>query len=706
MNESTKRWLAFAVVTFAMQMLPLSVAAWTKAVPQESVQAEQHSVGFESSPSGPFSELTTSLGTWKAVQGTIQIDQEHARSGKQCLQIAGESAVLELTLAEELKTDGKLIFWSERWTARQPFKFRIEKLSSRTWTEIYNGDQQIRVGRGFLSEVKVRLADPTTTKLRFSASSPPNTGILIDDMRFVAARPMKITAVEPVAMTLPALIGTERSAFAKLKVSVSGELNPISVTEIQAAVDQASRSLVTSFQPFFVSNDSNFRWDTPLGTARHTQRKTQQYNVAPFRCQQTLVDGDNYIWLAGELDPKSDIDQTIVAKFESISFSNGDSQTIDDKGSTQRMGVAVRKSKDDGIDTYRIPGLVTTNQGTLIGVYDIRHDGSGDLPGNIDVGMSRSTDGGRTWESMQTIMDMGDDPKWNHDGIGDPAILVDRKTGTIWVSATWSHGNRSWRGSGPGLEPEETGQWMMVKSDDDGMTWSDPINVTKQIKKPEWSFLLQGPGKGITMSDGTLVFPAQFQDPPNETDSAAHRLPHSTLIFSRDHGATWNVGTAAWDDTTEAQIVELSDGQLMLNARYNRESTRVVVTSRDLGSTWQTHHTSISDLIEPRACMASLINVGRELGWRDLSGFNDQFLLFSNPHSLSGRNHMTIQASRDSGTTWPEPFRLLLDEQTGRGYSCMSMIDAETVGILYEGSQADLTFQRIKIADILNPPQE
>ena len=72
---------------------------------------------------------------------------------------------------------------------------------------------------------------------------------------------------------------------------------------------------------------------------------------------------------------------------------------------------------------------------------------------------------------MKTIMDMGDDPDWHYDGIGDPAILVDQQTGTIWVAATWSHGNRSWRGSGQGLSPDETGQLMLVRSDDDGETW-------------------------------------------------------------------------------------------------------------------------------------------------------------------------------------------------------------------------------------------
>ena len=364
--------------------------------------------------------------------------------------------------------------------------------------------------------------------------------------------------------------------------------------------------------------------------------------------------------------------------------------------STQRLGVAVRKAGDDGVNTFRIPGLATTNTGTLIGVYDARRRSGGDLPGDIDVGMSRSTDGGRTWEPMKVIMDMGDDPTWRYDGIGDPTVLVDRITGTIWVAATWSHGDRSWRGSGPGLTPTETGQLMLVRSDDDGVTWSKPINITTQVKKPEWCFVLQGPGKGITMRDGTIVFAAQYQDPPNAADKRAHRLPHSTILYSKDHGKTWSVGTGAFDDTTESQVVEIEPGVLMLNCRYNRAATRVVMTTRDMGRTWQKHTTSERSLIEPGSCMASLIDVDREIG-KDAGGW----LVFSNPDSTRGRHHITIKASSDRGLTWPKEHRLLLDEERGAGYSCMSMIDDKTVGILYEGSQAHMTFQRIALKDIV-----
>ena len=110
--------------------------------------------------------------------------------------------------------------------------------------------------------------------------------------------------------------------------------------------------------------------------------------------------------------------------------------------SAQDFGVVVRNAGDDGVAAYRIPGLVTSNAGTLVACYDIRHNNSLDLQEDIDIGVSRSTDGGRTWGPMIVAMDMG---TWGgcpqgENGIGDPAILVDRQTGRIFIVAAWTHG--------------------------------------------------------------------------------------------------------------------------------------------------------------------------------------------------------------------------------------------------------------------------
>ncbi|WP_229802479.1 sialidase family protein [Echinicola pacifica] len=354
-----------------------------------------------------------------------------------------------------------------------------------------------------------------------------------------------------------------------------------------------------------------------------------------------------------------------------------------------RLATSLRTAGDDGVAAYRIPGLATTLQGSLIAVYDVRYNSSVDLQEDVDVGMSRSTDGGESWEPMEIIMDMGE---WGgkpqiENGIGDPAILVDPTDNTIYVLALWLHGKpgeRAWFSSGQGNSPAETGQLMLVKSEDDGKTWSSPISITDQIKKDKWKLMFNGPGKGITMRDGTLVFAGQFKD---END-----LPHSTIIYSKDKGESWHIGTEAKPNTTEAQVIELNDGSLMLNMRDNRGGSRAIAITKDLGDTWETHPSSRSALVEP-VCMASLITYPENRISEEAS-----YLFFSNPAASDGRYNMTIKASKDQGISWNNG--LLLDEGKGWGYSCLTVIDESHLGILYESSKAHMTFQIIPISEL------
>ncbi|MDG2012051.1 MAG: exo-alpha-sialidase [Pirellulaceae bacterium] len=674
------------VVTFPQNREPTVSPASDAAT---DVPSPQETFSFEQSPAGEFTKLATPIGLWTTSAGVTAVDDKHAKTGMRCLQLkGGQKTSVTLQLAEHVDTSGELVFWAERWTSRAPFAFRIEKNDGQQWKEIFNGDRSVLVGREFRSQVKVPLGDSNIRALRFTVTSPANTGVLIDDIRFTSPVPQQILSVDVVPMTLPALVGAEFSPLLRLKIETQGSLSPISLTEV-------SGSLLGAAGMFSLQIDRDDPHQQQALTLPSPPNRTEDWQIEPWQ----LRDGDNVITIGCQLKENANIDSRVGMKLDHLRFSDGQTVKLEGPPTVQRMGVALRNAGADGVHTYRIPGLVTTEEGTLIAVYDIRRRSGGDLPGDIDVGMSRSRDGGQTWEPMQVIMDMGDDPAWQYDGVGDPAVMVDRNTGTVWVAATWSHGNRSWRGSGPGLDPQQTGQLMLVRSDDDGVTWSQPINITEQVKRPEWSFILQGPGKGITMRDGTLVFAAQYQDPPDK-----QRLPHSTIIFSKDHGKTWQVGTAAFDDTTEAQVVEIEPGVLMLNCRYNRKSTRVVMTTNDMGETWQKHTTSERALIEPRSCMASLIDVDQETG-KDGGGW----LLFSNPDSTRGRNHLTIKASPDGGLTWPKAHRLLLDEGNSAGYSCLSMIDERTVGILYEGSRAHMTFQRIPLGDLIAngaPPRE
>ena len=645
--------------------------------------------GFEALPAGPFTEIATELGAFRATEGPALVEEGHARTGKRCLQLAGPRSVVELEFAEAPAAGAVLSFHAERWTARGPFAFTIDSFDGAEWKPLHDGTRTVVVGRGYRSVVKIPLDGPGARRLRFTVESPAGTGVLIDDMRLAPPAPQRVVSIAPIDEELPVLVGRASSPLARIAIAAEGTLEPLAVREVRVSLEGTTdrRDLVA------LVVRSGPSWDDPaaktIGEAAVAQAGAQ--TIALRAASHALDDGANQLWIGCRLAPRADIDHRIAIDLESITLSDGSRVAVDMAPAVRRLGIALRQQGDDGIHTARIPGLATTNAGTLLAVYDNRRTGGYDLPSDIDVGLSRSTDGGRSWEPMRVVMDMGDDPKWRHDGIGDPSILVDRTTGTIWIAALWSHGDRGWNGSGPGLTPEETGQFVLVRSDDDGVSWSKPVNITDSVKDPAWSLFLQGPGKGITMSDGTLVFPAQFRSSP-ETG----KVPHSTILWSKDGGRTWKAGTGAFPHTTEAQVVEVAPGELMLNCRYDMEPARVVMTTKDLGGSWSVHPSSRRALVEPGACMASLVDIDRELG-RAPRGR----LLFSNPDATDVRRRITIKASDDGGSNWPEDRRVLLDSGRSAGYSCLTMIDDATIGILYESSQAHLAFQRVALADLL-----
>ncbi len=415
-----------------------------------------------------------------------------------------------------------------------------------------------------------------------------------------------------------------------------------------------------------------------------------------FRGDQLLQQGKNIFWLSCKLRSDAHVGNHVDVACTKIETTAGDVSPRDSTpGVRKRIGMALRKHLDDGVHTSRIPALAATPQGTLLCVYDLRRRKRRDLQEDIDIGLSRSTDGGQSWEPVRVIMDMG-----RYGGLGeeengcsDPGIVVDRNTGDIFVAAVWMWGKlgeHQWNGKGsePGFEIGRSAQFLMVRSQDDGLTWSKPENMTRTLKKAEWILLAPSPQAGITLRDGTLVMPGEGRD---ENDRM-----FSTLIVSRDHGATWTVGSTAAHGNGECQAVQRNDGSILLNARTARPTKfRSVYVTNDLGQTWEAHPTHRKALIEPN-CNGSMIRVDTVKDGRPIS-----VLLFANPRSQTGRDHHTLQVSFDEGLTWPSEYRLLLDEGRGNGYPSLARIDDDHVGIVYEGSQAHLVFEKISLDELL-----
>lgn len=282
------------------------------------------------------------------------------------------------------------------------------------------------------------------------------------------------------------------------------------------------------------------------------------------------------------------------------------------------------RSGELGYHTYRIPSLIATKNGTLLAFAEARRDGSGDS-GTIHTVVRRSTDGGRTWNPQQVAAAHGDNT------LGNPCPVVDRATGVIWLLLTGNPGDtredRIIRGEGSGTRTV----WVS-RSADDGLTWAEPSEITRDVKLPNWTWYATGPGNGIQLKNGRLLIPANHAELETRTHFAH-------VIYSDDHGATWKLGGTVGPETNESTVVELRDGSLLINMRnLPSKGRRAVSRSRDRGATWSPV-TFDETLIEP-TCQASLVRDGN-------------VLLFSNPADPKRRVRMTVRLSRDGGRSWP-----------------------------------------------------
>lgn len=336
----------------------------------------------------------------------------------------------------------------------------------------------------------------------------------------------------------------------------------------------------------------------------------------------------------------------------------------------------------DGVFEYRIPGLVTSNKGTLLAFCDARVNKAGDPPNKINLVLKRSVDGGKSWGPLQTIAQNG------AGAVADSCGLVDRQSGTIWIFSVYAPEGIGSANAAPGLSGA-TFQYKAITSDDDGATWSQPIDYTAMTKRPEWAAGSTGVGRGIQMRNGRLVLPRYFAD---------YRQPRtgpvdgaSFVTYSDDHGKTWKMGalTQFKGGTNECQVVELADGSLLLNMRGLTGNLRKIARSRDGGATWSTVSEDPA-LIEPR-CQGSLQMLTDALG-QDRSR-----LLFSNPASLERKN-MTVRLSYDEGRTWPVAKQL---HAGPAAYSCMSVLSDQTAACLYERGEGKpyekITFARFNV---------
>jgi sialidase-1 len=340
--------------------------------------------------------------------------------------------------------------------------------------------------------------------------------------------------------------------------------------------------------------------------------------------------------------------------------------------------VLFRADQESGYACFRIPAIVRTTDGTLLAFAEGRVRNCGDAA-DIDIVLKRSTDGGRTWGPLRVVNDGGGDTH------GNPAPVVDRTTGRVLLVETYNTGRADDAGCAIPCDRAP----HLQHSDDDGLTWSAPRDLTAEIRPAGWnSWYATGPVHGVQLATGAHAGRLVLGVNAESWDDGRVAANHAALVVSDDGGAHWRVGaTDTWpvaDDGTfrqkpsEVTLAELADGTLLVSGREQDGTDlghRAQTVSRDGGDSFAAPFEALPDLYTPQV-QGALLRLG------------DRVLL-SAPADPDRRRTMVIRSSWDSGATWDSVDRATVVTRDWSGYSDLTALDETTVGLLYEAGTAD-----------------
>ncbi|QFZ73431.1 laminin G [Streptomyces fagopyri] len=340
--------------------------------------------------------------------------------------------------------------------------------------------------------------------------------------------------------------------------------------------------------------------------------------------------------------------------------------------------VLFRASQDPGYACFRIPAVVRTPRGTLLAFAEGRVHDCGDA-GDVDIVVKRSADGGRSWGPLQVVNEGAGDTH------GNPAPVVDRETGRVVLAETYNTGRTDGRGCDVPCDRTPHLQY----SDDDGLTWSAPRDLSDEILPPDWnSWYATGPVHGIQLTRGRHTGRLVFGVNTETWDGSRVTANNAALITSDDGGDHWRIGaTDSWpvaaDGTfrqkpSELTLTQRADGAVLVSGREQDGTDlghRTQTVSRDGGDTFTAPFRDLPDLYAPQV-QGSVLRL-------------DDRILLACPGDPDRRRTMMIRSSYDGGRTWDSMDRGTVVTTDWSGYSDLARIDGGTVGLLYEGGAVD-----------------
>lgn len=351
----------------------------------------------------------------------------------------------------------------------------------------------------------------------------------------------------------------------------------------------------------------------------------------------------------------------------------------------QTTPVAVFESGKEGHKSYRIPAIINLKDGTILAFAEGRVNNAGDF-GDINIVLKRSLDRGKTWSTIQTVVN------YDHLQAGNPAPVVDLTDpnypqGRVFLFYNTGNNHEGEVRKGKGLREI----WYKT-STDGGFTWSEPVNITTQVHRPkkpsintaynfqeDWRSYANTPGHAMQFSTGVYrgrIFVAANHSAGEPLKQSEDYKAHG--FYTDDHGKTFKLSKSVDRvGSNEAMATQISGNRLLLNIRNQKGDVRarLIAISNDGGNKWDSIYFD-NNLPDP-VCQGSILHIGKKKG--------KYIIAFCNAADTNSRDNLTLRISYDDGFNWKK--KILIDS-TGKSdnaaYSDMVRISKKAIGILYE----------------------